>query len=104
MQFDLNLHQGLYAIAILFVAYVGVIYFKPIKVKVVTLFILLMMFAFSPITFKQEGMSKVERAKAREFKIPERVNVKTKSFEQKQSEELNNLKQQSKGLINETHN
>lgn len=101
---EIQASQFLWVLATLLFIYVGVFFFNSAKIRVFTVFILVAAFAFSPVKFKQEGMAKIERSNPKTFEIKERTYINAKGFEQKQIEELNKLKNQSKGLNNEIHN
>lgn len=60
-------------------------------------------FFVNPIRFKQEGGAKIERNITRFEKLPEKVGVGVKEFQQRQDEEMNKLKKQSEDLKDEIH-
>lgn len=85
----------------------GVLVWK-IKNKWVRMFIVgtaLIMFLVNPVRFKQEGMSKIERRSTGTIiELPKRIIVNQKSFSEKQSDEMNQLKTQSiESVKNETN-
>lgn len=83
---------------LLFVYIIGFILFfkmKDTKVRWVIPVILLILFFANPVRFKQENVSSLERGKNKFDKVPERVVVYKKSFEEKQREEMNTLKRES---------
>lgn len=62
------------------------------------------LFVANPIKHKQEGGAQIERFAPKQVYLPKRVHVKEKSFEQKQSEQLNDLKKQSGEMKDEIKN
>ena len=55
------------------------------------------------IRFNQEGGAKIERNVTRFDKLPKKVDVGGKGFQQRQDEEMNKLKKQSEELKDEIH-
>ena len=76
---------------------------KPMKLKIVLLFILAMLALFNPLRFEQKGVASLERFSVEESVISERVVVDTKSFHDRQRAEMENLKNESKEAQNETN-
>lgn len=88
--------------------YVGLVYgvfkVKNKKIKIAFIAVGLILFFVNPVRFKQEGVASLERFKQTEVEMPDRVIVKEKQFSEFQSKEYKSLKDESKGLLNETAN
>ena len=63
----------------------------------------LTLFLVNPFRFNQEGGAKIERNVTRFDKLPKKVDVGGKGFQQRQDEEMNKLKKQSEELKDEIH-
>lgn len=74
------------------------------SIKIALIAMMLILFFANPLRFKQENMSSVERFKAEDNGIPERVIVEDKKFTETQKEAYESLKNESKELVNETIN
>lgn len=75
---------------------------KNKKIRIFIIILMLGIFTFNPIRFKQEGMTKIERRHTKIVDtLPERIFVKTKAFKEKQTRELEELKNDSKGLLDD---
>ena len=83
---------------------VGLWKIRNTKAKVLMLILGLILFFVNPVRFKQEGGSKIESNVTRFEKLPKKVDVEIKGFQQRQDKEMSKLKKQSEGLKNEIHN
>lgn len=73
---------------------------KIIYVRVFIVAIIMSMIFFNPLKFKQEGMSKIESVNLEySVELPAKVIVKELSFDEKQKQQMNELKQQTKEII-----
>ncbi|MBL4940513.1 MAG: hypothetical protein JKY81_02475 [Colwellia sp.] len=89
-----------FALTFLFVFCIKKGYYRQaVSVVVITLLAVF----FNPLRFTQEGGASLERGVKR-FEVVEKVVVEDVSFNQKQLDEMSNLKQQSKDLENEINN
>lgn len=75
---------------------------KNYKIGIVVFAFIL--FVANPIRFKQESFAKTEKFKKAPVVLQERVNTDEKSFEERQEEQLKNLKNQSKDIKDEIDN
>lgn len=68
------------------------------NLKLIPIAIALIAFFVSPVRFEEKRISHIE---TRSFVVPEKIEVKTKTFKEKQLEEHNQLKSMSKGIQDE---
>lgn len=79
--------------------------FKNTKFRIVLVILALVIFLINPVRFKQEGMSKIERrANKTQIILPDRIIIEKKSFEEKQTSEMNKLKNKSKEIVKDEIN
>jgi len=76
--------------------------FTFVKIAIVGLVVI--MFLFNPIKFKQEGVSKLERFQEKDTVLPARVIVKPNSFDDIQANELKKLKLESMEIVKDEIN
>lgn len=99
----MNLQLFQFISILIFVSlFYGAYRIKNNKVKVFLIALGLILFFMNPVRFKQEGVASLERFKSPEIKIPDRISVKQKEFDEVQKQEYTSLKNESKELTNET--
>ena len=79
---------------------------KSKKAAVVIICVIPFMFLFTPVTFKQESFSKIESYKESvvEQELPDRITVEKEDYSVRDIKQSNQLKSESKELLNEILN
>lgn len=79
-----------------FYACLAIIFWKVRRknIRILIAILAITIFAFNPVRFKQKGVVQLERG-GPVFKVEERWTDPTKTFKQRQAEELSQLKEES---------
>lgn len=72
------------------------------KLKICLVLTLVLMALFNPFRFKQEGVAGLERFKSKTIKMSEKIITEKQNFQEKQRADLEELKNESIGVRNES--
>lgn len=77
---------------------------KAVKGRVAIGLIAALLFLFNPVKFTTGSIASIERLSGKDFAVPPKTIVDSKSFEDKQKQEMESLKNQSEDMKHEVHN